>query len=118
VLAGVDAGVPAGAAKSAGQASVGVCWDTTHLITTRANEQFLQAVARVDHVHLSDASLGPDGAARKHLRLGRGDLDLRRLLAHPRAREAGIVSLETVLIDPAPADLATERALLEEALGA
>jgi sugar phosphate isomerase/epimerase len=115
--AGVSEGA-ADAAKPATSAQPGLCWDTTHLITTQANEQFLAAVGRVDHVHLSDASVGPDGAARKHLRLGRGELDLRRLLAHPRAREAGIVSLETVLVDPAPADLAEERARLQEALGA
>jgi sugar phosphate isomerase/epimerase len=96
---------------------VGVCWDTTHLITTQANEEFLAAVPRVDHVHLSDARLGHDGAARKHLRLGKGTLELGRLLAHPRARQAAVVSLETVLVDPAPEDLAAERALLEEALG-
>jgi hypothetical protein len=68
-------------------------------------------------VHLSDARLGHDGAARKHLRLGKGTLELGRLLAHPRARQAAVVSLETVLVDPAPEDLAAERALLEEALG-
>lgn len=68
-------------------------------------------------MHLSDARLGPGGAARKHLRLGEGDLQLRRLLAHPRAREAAVVSLETVLIDPSPAELAAERASLEEILG-
>lgn len=102
---------------SAGREDAGLCWDSTHLITTRANLEFLEAVPRIDHVHLSDARLEADGTARKHLRLGRGSLDLRGLLAHPRARQAAIVSLETVLIDPAPADLAAERALLEEALG-
>jgi sugar phosphate isomerase/epimerase len=107
---------PACGAKPAGGADAGVCWDTTHLITTEANMEFLAAAPRVDHVHLSDARLGPDGAARKHLRQGRGSLELRRLLTHPRARKAGIVSLETVLIDPAPADLAAERDLLQEAL--
>lgn len=107
-----------GLARALGAAqAAGVCWDTTHLITTEANEQFLSAVPRVDHVHVSDARRGPDGAARKHLRLGQGSLELRRLLAHPRARQAGIVSLETLLVDPAPPDLAAERARLEEALG-
>ena len=101
----------------AGWKNAGVCWDSTHLITTQANLEFLEAVPRVDHVHLSDARLEADGTARKHLRLGRGSLDLRGLLAHPRAREAAIVSLETVLIDPVPADLAAQRALLQEALG-
>lgn len=101
----------------AGREGAGVCWDCTHLITTRANQEFLAAISRIDHVHLSDARLQADGTARKHLRLGRGSLDLRGLLAHPRAREAAIVSLETVMIDPEPEDLAGERALLEEALG-
>jgi sugar phosphate isomerase/epimerase len=100
-----------------GGTPVGVCWDTTHLLTTERNEEFLAAVPRIDHVHLSDALLGPGGAARKHLRLGEGGLQLRRLLAHPRAREAAVVSLETVLIDPSPAELAAERAGLEEVLG-
>jgi len=108
----------AGLARAlAGREKAGVCWDCTHLITTRANLDFLEEVPRIDHVHLSDARLEADGTARKHLRLGRGSLDLRGLLAHPRAREAPIVSLEAVLIDPAPSDLAAERALLEEALG-
>jgi sugar phosphate isomerase/epimerase len=108
---------PAAGAGGAGGGRLGVCWDTTHLISTQANERFLTAVPRVDHVHLSDARLGPDGTVRKHLRQGAGSLELRSLLAHPRAREAGIVSLETVLVDPSPADLAEERARLEEALG-
>jgi len=95
---------------------VGVCWDATHLLDTQSNAEFLAAVPRIDHVHLSDARQAPDGTARKHLRLGRGSLDLKHLLAHPRARQAGVVSLETVMIDPSPGDLAAERALLEEAL--
>lgn len=104
------------AAVPPGSVRAGVCWDCTHLITNRANLEFLEEVPRIDHVHLSDARLEADGTVRKHLRLGRGSLDLRGLLAHPRAREAAIVSLETVLLDPAPADLAAERALLEEAI--
>ena len=93
-----------------------MCWDTTHLLDTQANEAFLAAVPRVDHVHVSDARRDPGVPARKHLRLGQGTLDLARLLAHPRARRAGIVSLETVMIDPLPGDLAAERAALQEAL--
>jgi len=107
-----------GAAAGAGGAPLGVCWDTTHLVTTEANERFLAAVPRVDHVHVSDARQGPDGAAQKHLRLGQGSLELPRLLAHPRARQAGIVSLETVLVDPALPELIAERTRLQEALGA
>jgi sugar phosphate isomerase/epimerase len=101
---------------SAAGAEVGVCWDTTHLLDTAANDAFLAVVPRVDHVHLSDARRDPGSAARKHLRLGHGSLDIARLLAHPRARQAGVVSLETVMIDPTPRDLAAERALLQEAL--
>jgi sugar phosphate isomerase/epimerase len=112
-----SAALLARALASVAREEAGVCWDCTHLITTQANLEFLEAVPRIDHVHLSDAGLEADGTVRKHLRLGRGGLDLRDLLAHPRAREAPIVSLETVLIDPTPADLAAERALLEEALG-
>lgn len=106
-----------GSVAGAGGPAPGVCWDTTHLLDTAANEAFLATVARVDHVHLSDARRDPTAPARKHLRLGQGTLDLRRLLAHPVARGAGIVSLETVMIDPTAADLAAERAALEEALG-
>lgn len=102
---------------SAAGTEVGVCWDTTHLLDTAANEAFLAAVPRVDHVHLSDARRDPGSPARKHLRLGNGNLDLARLLAHPRARQAGVVSLETVMIDPTPRDLTAERALLQEVLG-
>jgi sugar phosphate isomerase/epimerase len=106
-----------GSVAGDGGPAPGVCWDTTHLLDTAANEAFLGEVPRVDHVHLSDARRDPGAPARKHLRLGRGTLDLARILAHPRARGAGIVSLETVMIDPAAADLAAERAALEEALG-
>ena len=97
-------------------ARVGVCWDTTHLLDTAANDAFLEAVPRVDHVHLSDALHPPGSPARKHLRLGQGALDLRHILSHPRARQAGVVSLETVMIDPTEKDLSAQRALLEEAL--
>ncbi|MFN2169112.1 MAG: sugar phosphate isomerase/epimerase family protein, partial [Anaerolineae bacterium] len=88
-----------------GQVGLGVCWDTTHLINLDNNRRFLEEIPRVDHVHLSDARFTEGAPARKHLRLGQGNLDLAGLFAHPRAREARIVSLETVLIEPTVAEL-------------
>jgi len=97
-------------------AGLGVCWDTTHLVSAEANRRFLEEIPRVDHVHLSDALFHEGAPARKHLRLGQGNLDLAGLFAHPRAREARIVSLETVMIDPGVAELAAERAGMEAIL--
>jgi sugar phosphate isomerase/epimerase len=98
-------------------AGLGVCWDTTHLVSFEANWNFLEEIPRVDHVHLSDALSAAGAPARKHLRLGQGNLDLPRLFGHPTAQGAGIVSLETVLIDPSVAELAEERIRMERILG-
>jgi sugar phosphate isomerase/epimerase len=99
-------------------AGLGVCWDTTHLVTGEANRSFLGEIPRIDHIHLSDAWFEPPAPARKHLRLGEGNLELASLLAHPRAREARIVSLETVMIEPEAAELAREREKMEAILRA
>ena len=99
-------------------AGLGVCWDSTHLVSSEANLRFLDRIPRIDHVHLSDAEVSDTTPARKHLRLGEGNLDLRRLLAHPQARQAPVVSLETVLVEPGAADLADERAKMQALLSA
>jgi len=101
-----------------GAEGLGVCWDTTHLISGEANRRFLGEISRIDHIHLSDALFDPLSPARKHLRLGEGNLELAPLLAHPRAREARIVSLETVMIEPGTADLAGERQKMQGLLDA
>ena len=95
---------------------IGVCWDCTHLISTAGNIDFLQDIPRIDHIHLSDALYHEGQPARKHLRLGQGNLDFERLFSETRARQARVVSLETVLIDPQLDDLVQERSRMETIL--
>jgi sugar phosphate isomerase/epimerase len=95
----------------------GVCWDLTHLLNTKNNLHFLETVTRIDHVHLSDCLYNENDPSRKHLRLGEGNLDLSQLLAHPFARQARVVSLETVMIDPEPDDLVSELTEMKRLLG-
>jgi sugar phosphate isomerase/epimerase len=88
---------------------IGICWDTTHLINTVNNLEFLDQVLQVDHVHLSDALYQSGVPTNKHLRLGKGNLDFRKIFNHPKAQGAKVISLETVIINPAPEDLIQER---------
>ncbi len=100
---------------------LGVTWDTTHLITTQANLDFVSQVDRIIHVHLSDAVIEADGRIRTHLPLGEGKLDHLRMLAALLPRFHGIVSLEAFI--PASDDQtrivaqqARVAALLDEAM--
>jgi len=101
---------------------LGITYDTTHRITTEANLEFIAKVDNIIHVHLADASTGPDGSIRTHLPLGEGNLDFRAMLRALLPKFRGILSLETFI--PASDDLSLvvqERekvlALLDEACG-
>lgn len=76
---------------------LGVTYDTTHLITTQANLDFVAAMDNIIHVHLSDAVVEPDGRVRTHLPLGEGVLDVEAILRALLPRYDGILSLETYI---------------------
>ena len=76
---------------------LGVTYDTTHLVTTQANLDFIAAMDNIIHVHLSDAVVEPGGKVRVHLPLGEGVLDIEAILRALLPRYHGILSLETYI---------------------
>lgn len=83
---------------------LGVTYDTTHLITTQANLDFIAAMDNIIHVHLSDAVIEASGKVRVHLPLGEGALDIEAILRALLPTYHGIISLETYI--PAADDTA------------
>ena len=76
---------------------LGVTYDTTHLVTTQANLDFIASTDNIIHVHLSDAVLESGGKVRTHLPLGEGVLDVEAILRALLPRYHGIISLETYI---------------------